>query len=171
MDRKLLLVQGWKHQDNKEAKDKEELFAGQKGNERQNFWENKAKRTGTVTSVRSSDVPVLKAVNPSGRGNFARSQSLELRERKCPFGVFSSKGIWTLLLRSEPKYSLFSLLILSLWARGWSVAAAPPSRQSLNAQTPHHSLNYALVVSHSSEQIEEAHATPSFRDECVREIN
>lgn len=38
MGRKLLLVQGWKHQDKKEAKDKEELFALQEGNERKNFW-------------------------------------------------------------------------------------------------------------------------------------
>lgn len=49
-------------------KDKEELFALQEGNERKNFGENKAKRTRTVTSVRSSDVPVLKAVNPTGEG-------------------------------------------------------------------------------------------------------
>lgn len=129
-----------------------------KGTKGRTFGENKAKRTRTVTS----NVPVLKAANPSGRGNFSWSQSLEFAERKCLFCIFSSKGFWTLLLRSEPKYSLFSLLTLSLWGKGWSAAASPPSQQSLNAQTPHHTLNYALVVSLSSEQMKEAHATPSF---------
>lgn len=42
------------------------------------FGENKAKRTRTV----ASDVPVLKAANPGGRGNFAQSQSLEFAETK-----------------------------------------------------------------------------------------
>lgn len=112
-----------KHQDNKEEKDKEEFFLlCRKGIEGRTFWGKiKQKEPGQWFQSLKLQIQV-------GEGIFAQSPKSGICwEKKRIFSVFYSTGIWTLLVRSEPKYSLFSLLTL----RAWSAAVSPPSEQNL----------------------------------------